>query len=125
MEREEIMKNVKRIFGNYVMIDHGYGEYSLLAHLKKGSLKVKTKDSGEGLPSYFRNLKLQAGDRWIPVPSGHIDTGDKDNSFWVSLAPGRMPSAGRLCGLVAVSSTSNFSSTTLEVRNGSIAATQC
>ena len=107
MEREEIMKNVKRIFGNYVMIDHGNGEYSLLAHLKKGSLKVKTKDSvnagqqlggmgmsgdaflvhlhyqlqsdkdfGEGLPSYFRNLKLQTGDRWIPVPSGHIDTGD-------------------------------------------------
>ncbi|HEY0740248.1 MAG TPA: M23 family metallopeptidase [Chryseosolibacter sp.] len=30
--------------GNYIIIDHENGEYSLLAHFKKGSLRVKTGD---------------------------------------------------------------------------------
>ncbi|WP_068615951.1 M23 family metallopeptidase [Paenibacillus tuaregi] len=30
--------------GNHVVIDHGHGEYSLLAHLKKGSVKVSKGD---------------------------------------------------------------------------------
>lgn len=29
------------IFGNYIVIDHGNGEFSLFAHLEKGSFKVK------------------------------------------------------------------------------------
>jgi Peptidase family M23 len=29
------------LYGNYVVIDHGTGEYSLLAHLNQGSVKVK------------------------------------------------------------------------------------
>lgn len=29
------------IFGNYIVIDHGNGEYSLFAHLKQGSFRVK------------------------------------------------------------------------------------
>jgi hypothetical protein len=31
---------VKRLLGNYVVIDHGSGEYSLLAHLKTGTVTV-------------------------------------------------------------------------------------
>jgi hypothetical protein len=31
--------------GNHVIIDHGNGEYSLLAHFQKGSITVKTGDS--------------------------------------------------------------------------------
>lgn len=31
----------KNLFGNHVVIDHGNSEYSLLAHLKKGSIVVK------------------------------------------------------------------------------------
>ena len=32
------------LFGNYVVIDHGNGEFSLLAHLRKGSLLVRRGD---------------------------------------------------------------------------------
>jgi murein DD-endopeptidase MepM/ murein hydrolase activator NlpD len=41
MTREEIMKNPRRLFGNYVTIDHGNGEVSFLAHLKHGSVSVR------------------------------------------------------------------------------------
>jgi murein DD-endopeptidase MepM/ murein hydrolase activator NlpD len=40
MTREEVMKNPRRLFGNYVTIDHGNGEVSFLAHLKHGSVRV-------------------------------------------------------------------------------------
>lgn len=36
--------NEKEPTGNYVVIDHGNGEYSMYAHLKKGSVKVKVGD---------------------------------------------------------------------------------
>lgn len=36
--------NPYKILGNYVVLDHGNGEYSLLAHLKKGSLTFKVGD---------------------------------------------------------------------------------
>ena len=32
--------NPAQVLGNHVLIDHGQGEYSLLAHLRKGSVKV-------------------------------------------------------------------------------------
>jgi Peptidase family M23 len=35
---------VKRVLGNYVLIEHGAGEYSLLAHLKAGTLTVAPND---------------------------------------------------------------------------------
>jgi hypothetical protein len=35
---------VKRLFGNYVLIDHGAGEYSLLAHFKAGTVTVGVND---------------------------------------------------------------------------------
>lgn len=36
--------NPYKILGNYLVIDHGNGEFSLLAHLKKDSLQVKVGD---------------------------------------------------------------------------------
>lgn len=36
--------NPKQLYGNHVVIDHGDGEFSLLAHLMKGSLVVKAGD---------------------------------------------------------------------------------
>ncbi len=44
LDREAVMKNVKLLFGNYVMLDHGNGEFSFLAHLKQGSVTVKPGD---------------------------------------------------------------------------------
>lgn len=40
-DREAIMRNLKLFLGNYVVIDHGKGEYSLFAHLQQGSVRVK------------------------------------------------------------------------------------
>src|SRR4030095_4050765 len=37
-------KNGMVIFGNYVVIDHGNGEFSHLGHLKPGSVKVAVGD---------------------------------------------------------------------------------
>lgn len=36
--------NPKKLAGNHVLIDHGNGEYSLLAHFKQGSVVVKVGD---------------------------------------------------------------------------------
>ena len=40
-DQAAIMKNLKLFLGNYVILDHGNGEYSLFAHLKQGSVRVK------------------------------------------------------------------------------------
>ena len=40
-DRAEVMKNLKLFLGNYVILDHGNGEFSLFAHLKQGSVRVK------------------------------------------------------------------------------------
>jgi murein DD-endopeptidase MepM/ murein hydrolase activator NlpD len=39
-DREAIMKNLKLFLGNYAIIDHGNGEFSLFAHMRQGSVKV-------------------------------------------------------------------------------------
>lgn len=47
IEREKFMQMpdpVKAFPGNNVIIDHGNGEYSFLAHLQQGSVRVKTGD---------------------------------------------------------------------------------
>lgn len=44
LDREAVMKDLRVIFGNYVLLDHGNGEISLLAHLKQGSVPVKAGD---------------------------------------------------------------------------------
>ena len=41
-DQAAIMKNLKLFLGNYVVLDHGNGEYSLFAHLKQGSVSVKS-----------------------------------------------------------------------------------
>lgn len=75
---EEYLRTVpdpkKAIGGNLMIIDHGQGEYSLLAHMAQGTVRVKTGDrveqgevlgllgsagSGEGFPHL--HYQLQAG----------------------------------------------------------------
>lgn len=41
-DQAAIMKNLKLFLGNCVIIDHGNREFSLFAHLKRGSVKVKS-----------------------------------------------------------------------------------
>jgi murein DD-endopeptidase MepM/ murein hydrolase activator NlpD len=40
-EQDAIMKDLTLFLGNYVVIDHGNGEYSLFAHMKQGSVRVR------------------------------------------------------------------------------------
>jgi murein DD-endopeptidase MepM/ murein hydrolase activator NlpD len=40
ISREDLMKDLRVAFGNYVVIDHLNGEYSFLAHMKQGSVCV-------------------------------------------------------------------------------------
>lgn len=44
LDREAVMKNVFEIMGNHAVIDHGNGEFSLLAHMKQGTVTVKPGD---------------------------------------------------------------------------------
>jgi hypothetical protein len=39
-----VFQDIKAFYGNYIVIDHQNGEYSLLLHLKKGSVAVKVGD---------------------------------------------------------------------------------
>jgi murein DD-endopeptidase MepM/ murein hydrolase activator NlpD len=43
-QNEQLVRGARGIVGNHVLIDHG-GEYSLYAHLKPGSVKVKVGDT--------------------------------------------------------------------------------
>jgi murein DD-endopeptidase MepM/ murein hydrolase activator NlpD len=43
-QAQRLAKGLKRIAGNYVMIDHGKNEYSLYAHLQPGSVSVHVGD---------------------------------------------------------------------------------
>lgn len=40
-EEADVRANPIRVFGNYLVLDHRNGEFSLYGHLQKGSLKVK------------------------------------------------------------------------------------
>jgi hypothetical protein len=42
-----IMKDITLIFGNYAIIDHGNGEFSLLGHMRHGTVTVKAGDRVE------------------------------------------------------------------------------
>jgi murein DD-endopeptidase MepM/ murein hydrolase activator NlpD len=44
-QAKRLMGGTHGIAGNYVIIDHGNGEYSLYAHLKPGSIRVKAGDT--------------------------------------------------------------------------------
>ncbi|HEY0157620.1 MAG TPA: M23 family metallopeptidase [Thermoanaerobaculia bacterium] len=42
LDRDAVMKDVSMLFGNVVIIDHGSGEFSVLGHMRQGSVPVKT-----------------------------------------------------------------------------------
>lgn len=42
---EQVKTTPMHFYGNYLVIDHGQGEYSLLGHIQKGSLAVKVGDA--------------------------------------------------------------------------------
>jgi peptidase M23-like protein len=44
LDGPSVMKDITLIFGNYAVIDHGNGEFSLLGHMKNGSVSVKPGD---------------------------------------------------------------------------------
>ncbi|HET7435206.1 MAG TPA: M23 family metallopeptidase [Thermoanaerobaculia bacterium] len=44
MSKEEFLKNPMISSGNYVILDHGNGEFSLFAHMKHGTVTVKAGD---------------------------------------------------------------------------------
>jgi hypothetical protein len=44
LDYEAVMKDLTLIFGNYALIDHGNGEFSLLAHMRQGSVALKPGD---------------------------------------------------------------------------------
>lgn len=106
MSMDAFLKNFHEPLGNYAVVDHGNGEYSVFAHMKTGSVRVKAGDRvkqgqqigqigfsgdsifphlhyqlqsdaafGEGLPSYFTNVKRFTGAGWVAVNTA-IDTGD-------------------------------------------------
>jgi hypothetical protein len=41
LDFDAVMKDLNLIFGNYAILDHGHGEFSLLAHLRQGSVNLK------------------------------------------------------------------------------------
>ncbi|HEY1090996.1 MAG TPA: M23 family metallopeptidase, partial [Burkholderiaceae bacterium] len=41
---EVLIKTPMKFYGNYVVVDHGNGEFSLMGHLRQGSVKVKRGD---------------------------------------------------------------------------------
>jgi murein DD-endopeptidase MepM/ murein hydrolase activator NlpD len=50
------------LYGNFVVVDHGHGEYSLYGHLKEGSLRVRPGDA------------VSAGDRLARAGSSGLST---------------------------------------------------
>lgn len=71
-------KNSRVPPGNHIIIDHGNGEYSLLAHFKKGSLKVKKGQQvkeGELL-----GLTGNSGNSSMPHLHYHLQTGAAYNA---------------------------------------------
>jgi murein DD-endopeptidase MepM/ murein hydrolase activator NlpD len=40
-DQAAIMRNLKLFLGNYAIVDHGNGEFSLFAHMQQGSVKVR------------------------------------------------------------------------------------
>jgi hypothetical protein len=44
LDFEGVMKDLTLIFGNYAILDHGNGEFSLLGHMRQGSVTVKPGD---------------------------------------------------------------------------------
>ena len=44
LDMEALAANLMNMFGNYVVIDHGHGEYSVFGHIRQESAKVRVGD---------------------------------------------------------------------------------
>jgi hypothetical protein len=42
---QAVMQDVIAMYGNYLVIDHGNGEFSMLGHIRQGSLQVRVGDA--------------------------------------------------------------------------------
>jgi murein DD-endopeptidase MepM/ murein hydrolase activator NlpD len=105
--QEAIMQDLTLFLGNHVVLAHEDGTYSVLAHMKNGSVRVKPgqrvregevvggmgmsgdaflvhlhyqHQSGpkfeEGLPAYFRKVRVRNGRGWSKAYDGPVDSGD-------------------------------------------------
>ena len=70
-----IPPRVDEDLGNVVVIDHRDGEFSVLPHMRMGTVRMKAGDN-EGVPAYFDNLNRLVGDKRIHVDHTPLDTGD-------------------------------------------------
>ena len=85
--QDAIMQDLTLFLGNYVVIDHGNGEFSLFAHMKEGSVRVQTGQrvrSGEVIGAMgmsgdaflvHLHYQLQSGPRWeegLPAYFTHV-----------------------------------------------------
>ncbi len=70
--------NPLKLYGNHVVIDHRNGEFSLLAHLQKGSISVKT-----GQRVYPATVIAKAGNSGVSTEP-HLHYQLMDNRTWVN-----------------------------------------
>jgi len=104
---DALMSDLTLILGNYVVLAHEDGTYSVLAHMKQGSVRVKPgqrvregeviggmgmsgdaflvhlhyqHQSGarfeDGLPAYFKKMRVRNGSGWSKPYDGPVDSGD-------------------------------------------------
>jgi biotin carboxyl carrier protein len=43
-DQDQLKNDLHVVFGNYIVVDHGHGEFSMLGHLRQGSPRVKVGD---------------------------------------------------------------------------------
>lgn len=105
LTREAIMANHNLLFGNYVILDHGHGEFSLFAHFKNGSVAVKRGDrvrqgqpigqmgfSGDAFLAHL-HYQLQRDANWGEgLPTYFTDVERFDGSRFLPVADGQIDS---------------------------------
>lgn len=93
--QEAIMKDLTLFLGNYVVIDHGNGEYSLFAHMQQGSVRVRDGQrvtrgdvigamgmSGDAFLVHL-HYQLQSGPKWEEgLPAYFTDVQLKTGAGW-------------------------------------------
>jgi murein DD-endopeptidase MepM/ murein hydrolase activator NlpD len=105
LDFEAVMKDLTLIFGNYAILDHGNGEFSLLGHMKQGSVTVKPGDrvkrgqaigaigcSGDSMfPHLHYQLQRDAG-TGEGLPSPFNDYRRFTGKSWVTVKRGHVDS---------------------------------
>lgn len=83
-DQAAVMKNLKLLLGNHVILDHGNGEYSLFAHLRQGSVLVK---SGQRVARGERIGSMgMSGDAFLVHLHYQLQSGDGfDNEGWPAI----------------------------------------